>query len=1290
MFKRILFFWSCIFSLSLVAQQSNIKFDRINYKDGLSQSDVTAIFQDYKGLIWMGTQDGLNLYNGFEFTVFSHDLLDSTSISNSFIHVIFEDSDKNLWVSTENGLNLFNRNNQTFSTFLIDKKAAISKKNNVWSITEDKNKNIWAATDNQIYKLTKNASSQKYEKQHIKLPLSIKNDNIKIKKLLFISDQEMLIATENNGLFVFSPAKNNITQFTTENSKLKSNIVWDIYLDNQGTVGIATNNGVNLFNPQTKKIISSADLDRVVGNTIIKTIYEDKSGIIWIGTENDGLYKLKSLSNADHYVYSATITTSLSSNKVNVILEDRSGIIWIGTQAGINKFDKQKQFFKHFQHWPNLPNTIISNMVWSIFQDKDENLFVGTNQGLTFFDNTNTQSYSNTLHIKPDFTKENNLKNESVYSFCQDAQESVYIGTDGGVFQFKNKNLQAISGLEQLAHRVYTLVVDKKNRIWAGTKEGVYIIAQDRKSFTAIITNNTIGNGLPANIARAICIAKNGTIWIGTDGGGLCKVIENENGFLISKIYQRNEHKINSLNNNSILTIYEDKNDILWIGTFGGGLNKFNPQKEDFEHFTEKEGLSNNVIYGILSDKNNNLWMSTNKGISCLNTKKNFFRNFEDSDGLQSNEFNTGAFFKNNYGEIFFGGINGFNSFYPEDVKRNTSLPLPLITNFYLFNKAVAIGENSILKKHISELNEITLKHKQNVISFEFAALHYSFPLKNKHAYMLENFDEDWVYVNNNRRANYTNLNPGEYLFKVKVANSDGVWGKEIAQIKVIVDPPIWATWWFRTIVILVILLLVYGYIISRINNVKSQKLLLELQVRERTHEVIKQKEEIEIQKELLELEKEKADQLLYNILPEEIAIELKNKGKATARQYRLASIMFTDFKGFTKIAEKIPPEELVEELDYYFVNFDAIIEKYHIEKIKTIGDAYMCAGGIPLRNKSNPIDIVLAGLEIQRFVQKLNPEREAKGKTPWGLRIGIHTGEITAGVIGSKRFAYDIWGDSVNIGSRMEEAGEVDKVNISGDTYEYIKEFFVCEYRGKIKAKNKGLIDMYFVNAIREELSVDGAGIIPNDLFKKYVDLHVYSGINYRKAEKYILQRLENELPSNLHYHDINHTKEVCAAVERLALMEGVLGDDIFLLKTAALYHDAGFIKQYAKNEDVGAALAQEVLPQFGYTQQQIEVIGQLISVTKIPHQPTNHLEEIMCDADLDYLGGDNFHQTADKLKLELMERKIVTTDKDWDELQIKFLESHKYFTKTALQLRQKNKEKRIEEIKKRLKNML
>jgi len=1272
--KHILaFFITILICFVGIAQQSNIKFRHLTIKDGLSQSDVLNIHQDAKGLIWFGTQDGLNLYNGFDFQVFSHDLSDSTSISNNFIHTIFEASDSVIWLGTENGLNVFNRNTFDFKSVLTSK-TNIKLKQNVWAITES-DKFILVGTEKGVIKIDKKT----YKASKINLLLSTDIKKLRVRKLLYLNDsKELLIATEGNGIIKYNIETEETEQYYQDNSLLKSNIVWDIVQDSEGIIWVSTNNGVNFFDYSANRISSNHKLDLVLGTATIKCIYEDKSGIIWIGTESRGLYKLKSFSNIDHYLYSANISTSLSSNKVNTIYEDNSGIIWIGTQSGVDKFDKQKQYFQHYQHWTNISNSISSNMVWSIFQDRQtSSIIVGTDKGINIFD----KSSGKVKHVIPDLAIKNWQKTNNIMSIYQDHNNKILIGTDGGVYTLEDTKLQPLGGKEnkQNKNRTYVILEDTKNRLWLGTKEGLVIVSEDRKSFKTITSSDSIG-ALPSDVIRSITQSKNGQIWIGTDGGGLCKVIENE-GEIRFKTYSKNQENTNSISNNTVLSIFEDKKGILWIGTFGGGLNTFNPKTERFGRYTEKDGLSNNVVYGIEEDKDGNLWMSTNKGISQFFKKIKQFRIFEESDGLQSNEFNNGAYYKSETGQLFFGGINGFNAFYPEDIHINKSKPKALITNFYLFNKPVKIGENEVLKKHISESDVIVLKHKQNVISFEFAALHYSYPLKNQYKYKLENFNDDWVDIGNNRRANYTNLDPGEYTFKVKVANSDGIWSDDVAQIRVVVEPPFWRTAWFIILIYVIIpLLMIYGIIRYRINQVQNQKELLEVQVRERTYEVIKQKE-------LLEAEKEKTEKLLLNILPAETAEELKSKGKATARQYRMTSIMFTDFKSFTQIAETIDPQELVSELDNYFVNFDEIIEKYDVEKIKTIGDAYMCAGGIPIRNKSNPIDIVLAGLEIQRFMKFYNDNKAKEGKTGWGLRIGIHTGSVIAGVVGIKRFAYDIWGDSVNIASRIEAAGDIDKVNISGTTYELVKEFFTCEYRGKIKAKNKGNIDMYYVHSIKPELSLKGKGIKPNKLFQKYVDLHIYSGINYRKAEAYIVKRLKKELPKNLHYHDLRHTTDVCAAVERLALMEGIEGDDIFLLKTAALYHDAGFVHQYAKNEDLGAALAREVLPRFGYSEDQLDTICKLIQATKVPQKPNNHLEQIICDADLDYLGGDEFHVIADKLKRELMERDMVQTNQQWDELQIKFLEAHTYFTATAIELRRDNKLARIEEIKERLK---
>jgi class 3 adenylate cyclase/HD superfamily phosphodiesterase len=388
---------------------------------------------------------------------------------------------------------------------------------------------------------------------------------------------------------------------------------------------------------------------------------------------------------------------------------------------------------------------------------------------------------------------------------------------------------------------------------------------------------------------------------------------------------------------------------------------------------------------------------------------------------------------------------------------------------------------------------------------------------------------------------------------------------------------------------------------------------------------------------------------------------------------------MFTDVVGFTKISETMAPSRLVNKLDVMFRKFDEIIVANELEKIKTIGDAYMCAGGVPEKNSTNPIDTCLAALQIQDYMAKLKYDAIANHEDYWEIRLGINTGSVTAGVIGTQRLAYDIWGSTVNEAQRMEMLGEPGKVMVSGSTFSYIEPYFECEFKGKVQTKGKGLMDMYVVNRIKPELSKSNEGLYPNDRFLQIVNLHHFSTIKYYKTEHHVLKMLENGLDKNLYYHSINHTKDVVKSVERLALLEGVTDEGLFLLKTAAIFHDAGFLESYSHNEPIGARMAEEILPQYGYTQDHIQTIKELIFVTQIPHKPTNKLQEIICDADLDYLGRNDFEEIADKLSRELRERGIITSDRKWDEIQISFLNQHKYFTKTAKETRQKTKEKNM-----------
>jgi class 3 adenylate cyclase/predicted metal-dependent HD superfamily phosphohydrolase len=491
--------------------------------------------------------------------------------------------------------------------------------------------------------------------------------------------------------------------------------------------------------------------------------------------------------------------------------------------------------------------------------------------------------------------------------------------------------------------------------------------------------------------------------------------------------------------------------------------------------------------------------------------------------------------------------------------------------------------------------------------------------------------------------------------------------------------------WYFISVMAFAVLALTIYTLTIRNRRIAYQRRILENQIKARTAKILAQKDEIEKQKELLEKEKEKSELLLRNILPQETAAELITKGRASARSYSMASVMFTDFKGFTKIAEKMRPKELIEQLDMFFGKFDEIIEKYSLEKIKTIGDSYMCAGGLPIRNQSNPIDIVMAAMEIQNFIEDYNAQQNERD-FKWELRIGINTGELIAGVIGKKRFAYDIWGDTVNVANRLETAGEPGKINVSGSTYEYIKDFFVCKKRGKIAVKNKGEIEMYYVERLKPELSSDELGRVPNAEFSSRLSQLLVEKFNYKKSEQRIIKLLAEKLPEGLYYHGIHHTMDVIRAAEEIARSEGIDGEDLFLLKTAALFHDAGFVSEYSKNEKIGAQIAREMLPQFGYTESQIDTVEKIIMATELPQSPTNLIESVMCDADLDYLGRDDFHEISDSLKRELLSYGKISGDRQWDQMQITFLENHKYFTATNQNRREPEKQKRIMEIKQRL----
>jgi len=452
-----------------------------------------------------------------------------------------------------------------------------------------------------------------------------------------------------------------------------------------------------------------------------------------------------------------------------------------------------------------------------------------------------------------------------------------------------------------------------------------------------------------------------------------------------------------------------------------------------------------------------------------------------------------------------------------------------------------------------------------------------------------------------------------------------------------------------------------------------------------RISRLVKRNQELITQNEKLNKETDRLQGELENL--KEILSEMKKKGAVYEEKeleapktlkFKMVTVLYANIHGFSKISADMDGEELMDELDTVLIYFDTILKKYDIKKIKTIGDSYMCAGGIPVKNITNPVQVVLAALEMQNYLTESQKALDEK-KRIWQIKMGIHTGPVTADITGKKKVAYDIKGDTVNIATRMESAADEGKILLSVMTNELVKEFFVCEYYGKLPVKYKGDLEMFSVKGLKPEFSVNVNGVIPNDLFETKFKL-----IQFTDIQEIILDKLEKELPKYLYYHNVKHTVDVVTEVELIGWAEGCTDEEILLLKTAGLFHDAGHTIAYDNHEDLGCGLAREFLSKYGYTQGQIDKISEIIMATKLPPKPNNLLEAIICDSDLDYLGRSDMIPVSNTLFKELEEQNKITSFNAWNKLQVKFISGHQYFTQTARNLREVNKQKQIERISK------
>jgi adenylate cyclase len=430
-------------------------------------------------------------------------------------------------------------------------------------------------------------------------------------------------------------------------------------------------------------------------------------------------------------------------------------------------------------------------------------------------------------------------------------------------------------------------------------------------------------------------------------------------------------------------------------------------------------------------------------------------------------------------------------------------------------------------------------------------------------------------------------------------------------------------------------------------------------------------------QNEKLKRENQKIRALYETVRPAGLRDTAEGEKKERSVKFNMATVLFADIHGFSRIAEGMNSSLVMDELDEINVAFEAIVAKYKIEKIKTIGDTYMCAGGIPVKNITNPVDVVMAAVSMRNFLEGFEREKRREDSHLWDMKLGIHSGPVTAAISGRKKVNYDIKGDTVNIASRIETVSDSGEILISVMTYELVKEFFDCEYYGKLPVKYTDDLQMYRVVGLKPAFSIDGNGVVPNDLFRIKFGL-----IQFTDIQEIVLDKLEMDLPGYLFYHNVKHTVDVVTEVELIGWAEGCTDEEILLLKTAALFHDAGHIIAYDNHEFHGTQIAREMLPPYGYTPVQIDKICDLIMATRLPPNPQNLLESIICDSDLDYLGRSDFIPVSNTLFEELKAQNKMGSINDWNKIQVRFISGHQYFTKTAQSLREVNKQLQIERI--------
>lgn len=967
-----------LFTISTSAQKKS-RFQQLSIENGLSQNTVNTIFQDSRGFMWFGTQNGLNRYDGVTVTVFKNIPGDSTSIANSDVYAAFEDQDKNLWFGTRSGLSRFNRDTDNFSNFEDDAQSLFAMRP-VWCLVGDQEKNtIWIGASGGLFQFDTNSKRFK----HFKINDSIQNAN-SIRAVCDAGDNTLLICPTVGVLKIFNKQRKVFSELKHPGISAIRDVNC-LQRDNHGNIWMGKEDGTLVrYDRASHSFKEFTALKRVYP---IRALLEDREGNLWIGTDKGGAFLF------DESREKVIPLGEKTQNGTDVVLSfcnDAKGDIWLGTyHGGAYLFDKVDTTFNHLVPYPEVKYADENNSVLAVYDD-GKNVWMGTDGGgLVRKRDAKTEYYRK--------GSGSDIAGNTILCISAGQRDELYLGTyaDGfSILDKKSGSIRTYNTSNGLNDNSVWAIYNDGEVVWIGTnKGGINLFNTQTKKFTYFTNTLKDESTISSNTIRCIFKDSRNKFWIGTVSG---LNIFNADDSTFSSFYHRSPD--NTLSNANILCIHEDSRKNLWFGTHGGGVNRYDYRTDTFISFQEKDGLAGNIVYGILEDAQGNLWMSTNKGLSRFDVVKKEFKNFDTRSGLASSQFNVGAYYKSKDGRMYFGGIEGVNAFYPHFIRQNSYIPPVVFTEFQLFNKPVGVGADSPLKKAIGETSEIELSYMQSVFSIRFAALNFTHADKNNFQYMLEPFDKEWIHAGSGNIATYTNLDPGSYTFKVKGSNNDGLWNEVPATLNIVIRPPFWKTLWFESLMVIIAVMILYGAYRLKVSSMKKQREMLTRLVDQRTAE-IEEKNRL-----LLETEKKNA-QLLHQKLNDELALksreltnyalliiqknrlldELKKKLKEVLRNP--ASSNLRDFRNLVQLINyNFSPEKEWKEFN---VNFNRVHEGF-TDSLKarfpdlTSNDLRLCAlyrTGIPTKDIAEAMGISQASVKMARYRLRkklsLSPEED-------------------------------------------------------------------------------------------------------------------------------------------------------------------------------------------------------------------------------------------------------------------------------------------------------------------------